>query len=77
MKWTKTLGKVIGAMVVVLGCVLVGMLAGGWLLMLFIGVVHGEWLPNMPTIGYWSAVKVSAMLSLMVGIAVSVMRGSD
>lgn len=47
----------------------VGTLLGGWLFMLTVGVVHGEWLPMMPTIGYWSAVKVSFMLSLTTGFA--------
>ncbi|MEU5155620.1 hypothetical protein [Glycomyces sp. NPDC021274] len=32
-----------------------------WLLMLLVGVVHGEWLPMMPTIGYWSSVLVVLM----------------
>lgn len=49
--------------------IVAGALLGGWLFMLTIGVVHGEWLGGMPTIGYWSAVKVSAMLSLTLGIA--------
>lgn len=47
--------------------VVAGALLGGWLLMLTVGVIHGEWLPMMPTLGYWSAVKVSAMLSLLFG----------
>lgn len=47
--------------------VAVGAMIGGWLLMLTVGVIHGEWLPMMPTLGYWSAVKVSAMLSLLFG----------
>ncbi len=45
-----------------------GALIGGWLLMLTVGVIHGEWLPMMPTIGYVSAVKVSFMLSITVGL---------
>lgn len=49
--------------------VVAGALFGGWIFMLTVGVVHGEWLPMMPTIGYWSAVKVSAMLSLLFGLA--------
>ncbi len=57
--------------------VLFGAFLGGWLLMLTVGVIHGEWLHDMPTIGYWSAVKVSAMLSIMTGAVVGGLRGSD
>lgn len=31
---------------------------GGWSLMLTVGVVHNEWWPAVPPIGYWSAVQV-------------------
>jgi hypothetical protein len=27
----------------------------GWLFMLAVGIAHAEWLPNLPTIGYWWA----------------------
>lgn len=37
-------------------------LAAGWALMLAVGVVRGEWLPDCPTIGYWPAVLVAALL---------------
>jgi hypothetical protein len=36
------------------------LLAVSWLFMLGVGVVHGEWLAGLPTIGYWSSVKVCA-----------------
>jgi acyl-CoA hydrolase len=52
----------------------VGALFGGWMLMLTVGVIHGEWLTMMPTIGYWSAVKVSFMLSFMMGLAFGASR---
>lgn len=29
-----------------------------WLFMLGVGVVHGEWLAGLPTIGYWASVKI-------------------
>lgn len=45
-----------------------GTLIGGWLFMLTVGVIHCEWLPMMPTIGYKSAIKVSFMLSITVGM---------
>lgn len=42
-------------------------LLGAWLFMLTVGVMHGEWLTMMPTIGYWSAAKVFFMLSATTG----------
>jgi drug/metabolite transporter (DMT)-like permease len=37
-------------------------LLGGWLLMLAIGIAHHDWLPQLPTIGYWPAVLIYAVL---------------
>jgi len=54
-----------------------GALFGGWMFMLTVGVIHGEWLPMMPTIGYWSAVKVSFMLSLMMGLCFGASRSGS
>lgn len=59
------MGKFIAA---ALAVIVAGTLIGGWLLMLTVGVIHGEWLPMMPTIGYVSAVKVSFMLSITLGL---------
>lgn len=59
------MGTFFAALIVV---IVVGTLFGGWMLMLTVGVIHGEWLPMMPTIGYKSAVKVSFMLSITVGL---------
>lgn len=66
-----TIGK-LAALVAVL--LFAGPMIGGWLFMLTIGVIHGEWLPMMPTIGYWSAVKVSLMLSLMLGFGLGLSK---
>ena len=33
--------------------------AEAWAFMVLVGVIHGEWLPMVPTISYASAVKVS------------------
>lgn len=77
MNATEIAGKIVGTTIVVAGFALIGALLGGWLLMLTVGVIHGEWLHDMPTIGYWSAVKVSTMLSIMTGVVVGGMRGSD
>jgi hypothetical protein len=37
----------------------------GWALMLAVGVVHHEWIPTCPTIGFWWA----ALLALLVRLA--------
>ncbi len=34
----------------------------GWWFMLGVGVIHHEWWPAVPTIGYWWAVAVVALL---------------
>jgi len=35
---------------------------GGWMLMLAVGVAHGEWITQLPTIGYWWAVLIVWLL---------------
>lgn len=35
----------------------------GWMVMLAVGIIHAEWLPNLPTLGYWWAVAIVALLS--------------
>lgn len=60
-----------------LAIIVIGALVGGWIFMLTVGVIHGEWLPMMPTIGYWSAVKVSFMLSLTLGIAFGIAQNGN
>lgn len=34
----------------------------GWAFMLAIGLVHHEWIPACPTIGYWPAVGIALLL---------------
>lgn len=48
--------------------------ATSWLWMLFVGVVHGEWLPMMPTVTYWQSVLIVLMSSALVGFR-SVAKG--
>lgn len=67
----------IGIVIWFLVLIAAGAMFGGWLFMLTVGVIHGEWLPMMPTIGYWSAVKVSFMLSLTIGIAWGIGQARD
>jgi Na+-driven multidrug efflux pump len=37
-------------------------LVNGWLLMLAVGIAHAEWVPALPTIGYWWAVLLAMLL---------------
>jgi len=48
-------------------------LAAGWALMLAIGVIHHEWIPQCPTIGYWWAV----LLALLIRMALHTFGGSS
>ena len=36
----------------------------GWWFMVTVGVAHGEWSDSIPTIGYWGAVKLTAIATL-------------
>jgi len=40
----------------------VSALSGGFNLMLAVGVAHAEWVPPLPTIGYWRAVLLVFLL---------------
>lgn len=40
----------------------IGALVDGWMLMLGVGILHAEWWPAMPTIGYWWAVLAVYLL---------------
>lgn len=35
---------------------------GGWEFMLAVGVIHAEWIPQLPTIGYWWALLIVFLL---------------
>lgn len=39
------------------------LLYGAWMLMLGVGVVHHEWLPQLPTIGYGNSVLLMFLVS--------------
>lgn len=45
-----------------LGQMIVHILVGGWLFMLAVGVAHHEWIPSLPTIGYWWSVLLAWLL---------------
>lgn len=56
-----------GTIFLVLFTAIVAFLGGFWL-MLTVGVAHTEWTDTIPTIGYWTSVKIAAMLGLGPGI---------
>lgn len=37
-------------------------ISGGWEFMLAIGLIHHEWIPSCPTIGFWWSVLISFLL---------------
>ena len=41
----------------------VSIFSTAWLFMLTVGVIHGEWLPMMPTVSYWESVLIVLMLT--------------
>lgn len=52
------LGKVLGTLCLVA----TRWLLGGLMFMLAVGVIHHEWIPALPTLGFWWSVLVSALL---------------
>lgn len=47
----------------------------GWVFMLTVGVVHAEWIPALPTIGFGPAVLVATLLGVTAAlISVSTRR---
>lgn len=40
----------------------------GFAFMITVGVIHAVWLPNLPTIGYGSAIVVSVLVSGLVSL---------
>lgn len=34
----------------------------GWVFMLTVGVIHHEWIPQLPTLGYWWAFLIIALI---------------
>lgn len=57
-----------------LAVVVISWLASAWMFMLLVGVVHAEWLPQLPTIGYGLALLLGALTSA--AIAVRALLGS-
>lgn len=54
-----------------------------WMLMLMVGVVHAEWIPQLPTIGFGLALllafltMVRAMVAAVLGEVGKAINGSD
>lgn len=40
----------------------VAWLIGAWSLMLSVGVIHAEWIPQLPTVGFPTALLLGALL---------------
>lgn len=34
----------------------------GWFFMLAVGIVHAQWFPAVPTLGFWSALAIRVLL---------------
>jgi hypothetical protein len=61
----KTLTAAAEFFAAIIGSLVVSALAsllGGWMFMLAIGVAHHEWLPGLPTIGYWWAALLTWLI---------------
>jgi drug/metabolite transporter (DMT)-like permease len=52
------LGKVVTALILAAS----RWLLGGLFFMLAVGIAHAEWLPQLPTIGYWWAVLICGLV---------------
>jgi hypothetical protein len=55
-------GKFLGALASWLLTLASSVLIGGWFFMLGVGVIRAEWLPQVPTLGYWWAVLIAYLL---------------
>lgn len=55
---------------------LVALITGLWL-MLAVGIVHHEWIRQCPTIGYWWAVALCALLRSALPNGARAKRGED
>lgn len=61
----------------ILAAAVTAVLTEAWTLMITIGVVHGEWLHTLPTIGYGSAVVVTLALTLLTGVSAAVVGATQ
>jgi hypothetical protein len=61
-KRAETRGKAAQGCVTALLTKVLSAFFGGWMLMLSVGIAHLNWLPQLPTIGYWVAVLLVALM---------------
>ena len=57
-----------GVILLVLAFSLGGWLLSAWALMMFIGILHHEWWPVIPTMGYDTALLASAFLTITLAL---------
>ena len=62
---TTKLGPVEGCTAIIL-LIVIGAMWTGWLLMLTLGVIH-SWNPDVPTLGYATAVPIGALFNAVIG----------
>lgn len=43
-------------------------LFSAWMLMVVVGVVHGDWLPQVPTIGFGFALLLTGLVSAVLAV---------
>ncbi len=66
-----------------LAMIVLGWLVTGWVLMLVVGIVHAEWIPQLPTIGFGLALllagvqAVGVILGQVLAAANKLILGSD
>lgn len=61
-KAAEAFGRVIGSSLVGLLVLVLTSMVFGLFLMLAVGVVHHEWVPSCPTIGYWWACLLAGLI---------------
>lgn len=60
-RWRK-FGAFLGKLLTALLTGFLRALSCGWGFMLAVGVIHAEWLPQVPTLGFWWAVLIAWLL---------------
>jgi MFS-type transporter involved in bile tolerance (Atg22 family) len=61
------MAKVTGVIALILAGIVALYLASAWLLMLTVGMVHGEWLHSLPTMGWHAAWVLALPLGILFG----------
>lgn len=69
-------GKAVEGCVTALITFVLGSFLKGWLFMLAVGIAHLHWLPQLPTIGFWWAVLLMAVMPSLAPTSTSKDRSS-